>query len=202
MQETCYLSQKCLILQLNNFSMKKILFSLLFIFAIIEISNAQGIYYVSTARSKDKMVQTFPFDIDLKSPDGKIINSSKLFKNHKEPTILLFWLTTCYPCRMEVAAIQKKYEAWQKDTKFRLVLISYDFPQNFENFVKRSKEENWQWEAYNDVNREFGEVLPGELNGLPQVFVFDKKGNIAYHKRKYVTGDEDLLFEQIKALNQ
>jgi cytochrome c biogenesis protein CcmG, thiol:disulfide interchange protein DsbE len=165
-------------------------------------ATAQGSYYVSTARSKDKMATTFPFDIDLKSPDGKIINSSKLFKTHKEPTILLFWLTTCYPCRMEVAAIQKKYEAWQKDAKFRFVLISYDFPQNFEQFAKRSKEENWQWEAYNDVNREFGEVLPGELNGLPQVFVFDKKGNIVYHKRKYSTGDEDLLFEQVKSLNQ
>lgn len=182
--------------------MKKIIVFLISIISIISLLQAQGNYYVSTARSKDKMVQTFPFDIDLKSPDGKIINSSKLFKHHKEPTILLFWLTTCYPCRMEVAAIQKKYEAWQKDTKFKLVLISYDFPQNYENFVKRSKEENWPWEAYNDVNREFGEVLPGELNGLPQVFVFDKKGNIVYQKRKYNTGDEDLLFEQIKALNQ
>lgn len=182
--------------------MKKTLVVFFAVFSFVINSQAQGIYYVSTARSKEKMVQSFPFDIDLKSPDGKIVNSSKLFKNHKEPTILLFWLTTCYPCRMEVAAIQKKYETWKKDEKFRLVLISYDFPQNYENFVKRSKEENWPWESYSDMNREFGEVLPGELNGLPQVFVFDKKGNISYHKRKYSTGDEDLLFEQVKALNQ
>jgi thiol-disulfide isomerase/thioredoxin len=158
-------------------------------------------YYVSTSRSKEQMAQTFPFDIDLKSPDGKIVNSAELFKKHKEPTIFMFWLTTCYPCKMEIAAVQQKYEAWKKDEKFRLVLISYDFPQNYDNFVKRSKEENWPWEAYNDVNREFGNVLPGELNGLPQVFLFDKKGNIAYTKRKYSPGDEDVLFAKIKELN-
>jgi cytochrome c biogenesis protein CcmG, thiol:disulfide interchange protein DsbE len=183
--------------------MKKVVCFLLFLpVLLLENAVAQGNYYVSTARSKEQMVQTFPFDITLKSPDGKTINSAELFKKHKEPTVLMFWLTTCYPCRMEVAAVQQKYEQWKKDAKFRLVLISYDFPQNYDNFVKRAKEENWLWESYHDVNKEFGSVLPGELNGLPQVFVFDKKGEIAYHKRKYMTGDEDILFEKIKELQK
>lgn len=162
---------------------------------------AQTEYYVSTSRQADQIEKKFPFDIQLKSPDGKIVNSSKLFKKHNEPTLLLFWLTTCYPCKMEVAAIQQKYEQWKKEEKFRLVLISYDFPQNYENYVKRALSEKWPWETYNDVNREFGFVLPGELNGLPQAFIFDKDGQIAFQKRKYISGDEDILFNKIKALN-
>ena len=43
-------------------------------------------------------------------------------------------------------------------------------------------------------------VMPAGLNGLPQVFVFDKDGTIVYHKRKYKPGDEDVLFEKVKAL--
>jgi peroxiredoxin len=182
--------------------MKKISYILLFLLSIVlEIATAQGNYYVSTARGKELMVQKFPYDIALKSPDGKQINSAELFKKHKEPTVLMFWLTTCYPCKIEIAAVQEKYAQWKKDEKFRLVLISYDFPQNYENFTKRAKEENWPWEAYHDVNKEFGTILPGELNGLPQVFVFDKDGEIAYHKRKYATGDEDILFAKIKEMN-
>lgn len=181
--------------------MKKLFFLLTVMVSFFtEVTFAQN-YYASTSRSKEQMAQNFPFDIELKSPEGKIVNSAELFKKHKEPTVLMFWLTTCYPCKMEIAAVQQKYEAWKKDEKFRLVLISYDFPQNYDNFVKRSKEEQWPWEAYNDVNREFGNVLPGELNGLPQVFLFDKNGNIAYTKRKYMTGDEDVLFAKIKELN-
>lgn len=164
-------------------------------------SQAQN-YHVSTARSKEQMKTTFPFDISLKGIDGKIVNTADLFKKHNEPTVLIFWLTTCYPCRMEVAAIQQKYAQWKKDANFRLLVISYDFPQNYDNYVKRATEEQWQWETFHDMNREFGAVLPGELNGLPQIFVFDKAGNIAYHKRKYSTGDEDILFEKIKSLNQ
>ena len=176
------------------------LFCLFLILAKSQV-HAQVNYYETTARSKEQMVQQFPFDIQLKSPDGKVHNSAKLFSKHKEPTVLLFWLTTCGPCRMEVAAIQAKYEKWMKEEKFRFVLISYDFPQNYDNYTKRAAAEKWPWETYHDVNKEFGQVLPGELNGLPQVFVFDKDGKIAYQKRKYVGGDEDLLFEKIKSLN-
>ena len=42
--------------------------------------------------------------------------------------------------------------------------------------------------------------MPGQLNGLPQTFILDKEGNIALHKRKYRSGDEDKLYEKVKEL--
>ena len=182
-------------------SNKLLVFICFSFFSASSTLHSQGKYQESTTRSKEQMVQQFPFEIQLKSPDGKMHNSAKLFGKHKKPTVLLFWLTTCGPCRMEVAAIQSKYAKWMEEEKFRFVLISYDFPQNYDNYTKRASNEKWPWETYHDVNREFGKVLPGELNGLPQVFVFDKDGQIAYHKRKYLSGDEDLLFAKIKSLN-
>ena len=99
-----------------------------------------------------------------------------------------------------MAAIEKEFAGWKEQADFNLFAISTDFQKNFPRFEKMVQENNWPWPAYNDVNREFRKVLPGGLNGLPQTFVFDSEGNIAYHKRKYSSGDEHKLFEKVKEL--
>lgn len=153
----------------------------------------------STSRPKSQVAAEFPYDIDLKDATGKVVNSSKLLKG-KKPTILLFWLTTCYPCKIEIAAIKKKYADWAKETDFRLVAVSTDFMKNEEAFKKMATQDGWDWEVYHDFNREFRHVMPGGLNGLPQTFVLDQNGEIVYHKRKYSTGDEDILYAKVKEL--
>ena len=112
----------------------------------------------------------------------------------------MFWLTTCVPCSYELKAFSAKYENCQKEAGFRLVAISTDFPHNVENFNKRVKDSRWPFEAYHDFNREFAEIMPGGLNGLPQVFLLDADGKIVYHKRKYTSGDEDALLAKVKEL--
>ena len=169
---------------------------------IIEDDAPVDVVVASTyASSSDELDKTFPFNIDLKTAEGKIVNSSTILKNKKSPTVLLFWLTTCYPCAMELNAINSKYEQWQNETDFKLIAISTDFEKNYGSFVNRVKGSNWPFEAYNDFNRDFWRVMPGELNGLPQVFVYDENGELVYHKRKYQSGDEDILFEKVKSLN-
>lgn len=156
-------------------------------------------YYYEKSRPKDKIVGTYPYDIPLKTPAGDSLTSDKAFTNGK-PTVLIFWLTTCYPCRMEMDAIAGKMEEWKKTTDFNIYAISTDFEHNAGAIKKRYAERNWPFPFYWDVNKEFKEIMPGGLNGLPQCFVLDKKGNIVFHKRKYSSGDEDLLFEEIKTL--
>ncbi len=156
-------------------------------------------YYTENARSADKINGKFPYDIWLRTPQGDSILSSKVFAKGK-PVVLLFWLTTCYPCRMEMDAIASKFVNWKKETDFELYAISTDFEHNFNSIQKRFGEKNWPFKFYWDYNREFKEILPGGLNGLPQSFILDKNGEIVHHKRKYSTGDEDLLYEEIKAL--
>lgn len=149
-------------------------------------------------RPSNQINKTFPFDIALKDTAGTIFNSADLLKTNDKPLVLMFWLTTCGPCRMELDAYKANYDAWKKETDFRLIAISTDFPQNAENFVKRAKIGEWQFETYHDYQREFGAVMPGELNGLPQVFILDKKGNIVYHHKRFTPGDEVELFAEIK----
>jgi peroxiredoxin len=160
----------------------------------------QGSYYMDTARPSDQIEKTFPYNISLRNAQGDTLNSANVFQKNGKPTVLMFWLTTCGPCRMELNAIKDKFDGWKQQADFNLYAISTDFPKNYPQFVSRVDEGNWHFPAYHDLNREFRLVMPGELNGLPQVFVLDKNGNIAYHTRKYMPGDEDALFEEIRKL--
>jgi thiol-disulfide isomerase/thioredoxin len=157
-------------------------------------------YYTEPARPANEIKQTYPFDIPLKTAAGDTLNSADVFEQNGKPTVLLFWLTTCMPCRHELAAIAGKFDAWQQEKSFNLYAISVDYENNFGQFVKRVEESNWSFPAWNDVNREFRLVMPGELNGLPQLFVLDKEGKIVQHKRRYRPGDEDALFEFIRSM--
>lgn len=144
----------------------------------------------------------YPFDITLTTIDStKSFSSKELLKNSdNKPTVLAFWLTTCFPCHMELETYTRNFEEWQKQADFRLIAISTDFPQRFQRIGQIVQEKKFPFEVYWDVNRQFSDVLPGGLNGLPQVFIFDK-GKIVYHHRKFRPGDENELFAQIKSLS-
>ena len=172
------------------------------LFLATNIVAQQSIYTVSTARNKQDIKQEFPFDIKLKTMDKKETSTDKVFKTNGKPLVVVFWLTTCFPCRMELDALKAKYPVWKKETPFELVALSYDFPHNEENIYKRVQEEQWPFATYWDFNKEFGSVLPGELNGLPQVFVFDGQGKLVYQKRKYMPGDEDILYAKVKEFSK
>ena len=153
-------------------------------------------------RQPNQINKIFPFDIALKDTAGTIYNSAEVLKTGKKPLVLVFWLTTCGPCLLELSTYKSKYDDWKKEANFRMIAISTDFPQNAENYVKRTKQSEWQFESYHDYQRAFWMIMPGELNGLPQVFILDKEGNITYHHHRFVPGDEDELFAKIKELNK
>ena len=141
----------------------------------------------------------FPFSITLLNPDSTSVNTNALLKKGK-PTVLAFWLTTCMPCQVELATYAKHFAEWQKEADFRLLAVSIDFPERFPQVKKMAKEKNWPFPVYWDNTRAFKTILPGGLNGLPQVFLFDKNGTLVWQHKKFVTGDEAVLFGEIKKL--
>jgi len=140
---------------------------------------------------------TFPFNITLLQPDSTTVNTTDLLKKDK-PTVLAFWLTTCMPCQAEFAAYSKNFEAWQQEADFRLLAVSIDFPDRFPKIGQLAKEKKWPFPVYWDNERAFKAVLPGGLNGLPQVFLFDKNGQLVWQHKRYRPGDEAELFAKIK----
>lgn len=156
---------------------------------------------VSPPASPAEIAEAFPFDIKLKDADGKETNSKEVFKKNGKPTVLFFWLTTCRPCHAKLNAISPLYPQWQEELDFNAFAISGDFPKNYESFCKQTKSKNWEWDTYIDTDRAFREVLPGNLNGFPQTFIFDGDGKLVYQDKRYRPGDEKRLYQKIKEIS-
>ena len=141
----------------------------------------------------------FPFQVTLFTPDSTVVGSEAVLGQGKV-TVLAFWLSTCLPCRVELAAYAARYAEWQRQADFQLIAISIDFPQRFPQMAQLARSSDWPFPAYWDAAQAFKNILPGELNGLPQVFLFDQTGQLVWQHRRYVSGDEEALFAQILAL--
>lgn len=140
----------------------------------------------------------FPFKgLTLTTPDSTDVPATKVFKTG-QPTVVAFWLTTCMPCIAEFGAYSEKMAEWKKITDFQLVAVSIDFPERFKKIKPMVAQHAWPFPVYWDRQRRFKDILPGNLNGLPQVFVFDKSGKLVWQHKKYRPGDETELFEQVK----
>jgi cytochrome c biogenesis protein CcmG, thiol:disulfide interchange protein DsbE len=154
------------------------------------------------AQSLEQPSVPYPFGIALTAPADSSQHSTNALFSAEKPTVLAFWLTTCMPCMVELGAYAQNFAAWQQQADFRLLAVSIDFPERFQKVRQVAAEKKWPFPVYWDRERAFKNILPGGLNGLPQVFVFDKKGKLVWQHRKYAAGDEAALFEAVKSANQ
>jgi len=173
------------------FAMRFLLFLCLFTTAISGLTAQSAVQPQPTA--------AFPFEIALYKPDSTLFNSKKVLKSGK-PTVLAFWLTTCMPCMAELAAYTEQYANWQKQVDFQLFAISIDYDSRFHFIAPMVQEKKWPFPVYWDRERTFKSILPGGLNGLPQVFLFDRNGQLAWQHKGYYPGFETELFDKIKEL--
>lgn len=145
----------------------------------------------------------FPFNIPLLTIDSsRVLNSKTVMaipkkEKQRKPTVLAFWLTTCVPCHRELDTYTALYPEWKKQANFNLYAISTDFPKNFRSIGRITREKQFPFEVFWDRDHLFRSVMPGGLNGLPQVFIFDKNGKLAYRHKGFRPGDEVRLFEKI-----
>ncbi len=159
---------------------------------------SQTIYYT---QSKYPVDTVYPYNIPLLDMDSTRESNSKEVLQNKKPTVIAFWLTTCMPCHRELATYSANYADWQKKANFRLLAISIDFPHRFRQIAEIAREKQFPFEVYWDRDRLFRSVMPhGGLNGLPQVFIFDKEGRLAYHHKGFRPGDEQEVFAKILEL--
>ena len=121
-------------------------------------------------------------DFTLKDLSGKDV----VLSSHRGHVVLInFWATWCTPCRIEMPAIQKRYEAL-KDKGFVVLAVDDD-------------------EAINDVSaftHELGLTFPvlldpGErindlyrVRGLPTTFIVDREGTIQQQQIGLMTEDQ------------
>ena len=132
--------------------------------------------------------------IDIKTLEGKTINSQKLGKSGKV-TVLSFWATWCGPCKKEMDEISPKYGDWQKKYNMELIAISIDNAQNLSKVKPLAAQKGWKYMVLSDVNSQFLQNLGGQT--VPYTNLLDKKGVIVYEHNGYKPGDEIELEKKI-----
>lgn len=135
--------------------------------------------------------------VTLKKLDGSKINSAN-FSNDGKPIIISFWATWCKPCKKELDAIAEEYPEWIKQTGVKLIAISIDDVRSSSKVVTDVKTKGWEYEVYLDENSDFKRAM--NVNNVPHTFLVDGNGKIVWSHNSYSEGDEDKLFENVKAL--
>ena len=123
-------------------------------------------------------------EINLKSPDGKLIALSSL----KGKVVLLdFWASWCRPCRAENPNVVKLYNKY-KDKGFTVYSVSLD--QNKEKWLAAIAQDQLTWSNHvseltgwkSSAGNKYG------VSSIPKTFLIDSKGKII----AYDLGGNDL----------
>lgn len=139
--------------------------------------------------------QTIP-SIEIKSLNGKSFNTSSIVNDGK-PIVISFWATWCKPCIMELSAIAENYEQWQKETGVKIFIVSIDDSKTMSRVAPFVNSKGWEYEVLLDPNGDFKRAL--NVINVPHTFLVDGNGKIIDQHTSYAQGDEEHLFEKIKA---
>jgi cytochrome c biogenesis protein CcmG/thiol:disulfide interchange protein DsbE len=132
----------------------------------------------------------------IRSLVGTEVSFSSLGMNSDTAIIISLWATWCIPCIQELEAIAEQYDERQKETPFKLIAISIDDSRTTNRVKPFVKGRGWPFDIYLDVNSDLKRAL--NINDVPHVLII-KSGKIVYQHNGYVAGNEEVLFEKIKA---
>lgn len=135
--------------------------------------------------------------VQLKTLEGKTINTSKLHNDGK-PFIISFFATWCKPCNRELSAIHEVYADWQEETGVKVYIVSIDQAQNINKVKPLVDGEGWEYDVLLDPNGDFRRAMG--VQTIPHVFIIDGKGKIAESRSGYTDGSEEHLIEKVREL--
>ncbi len=140
--------------------------------------------------------QNFP-SVTLETEKGVSFNTADLVDG-KTPFVVSFWSITCKPCIMELDAISEQFMDWSEEVDFRVVAVSTDDARGITRAKSLAQGRGWtDFTLLFDTNQDFKRAL--NVIVTPQIFVFDKDGNMIYKHTGYSPGGEaevlDVLLE-------
>lgn len=144
--------------------------------------------------NKEKKYQKIP-SVEIKTPEGKLINTSEINNNGK-PIIISFWATWCKPCVNELTTISDVYEDWQKETGVLLIAVSIDDSRSSSQVKPLVDGKGWTYTVLLDVNNDFKRAM--NVNLVPHTFVINGNGEIVWQHTSFSPGSELSLIDVVK----
>ena len=134
--------------------------------------------------------------VQLQDASGKAVTTASLV-DHKTPFVISIWMTTCKPCLKELDTISEEYPDWDASFPLRIYAVSMDDSRSQKRAVAMAQGRDWEGiTPLFDVNADLRRAL--NVSSVPQVFVYDKEGNLFYTHIGYRPGDEQELLKQVK----
>ena len=136
--------------------------------------------------------------VELQTIDGGKTTPAE-WVDGKTPYVVSFWFITCKFCIEEMDAISEVFEEWTAEKPFRFIGVCTDDTRSLAKAKAMVRSRGWDnFEFAFDVNKELCRAM--NVTSCPYVFLYDKDGKLVYSHMGYSPGDEDILFEKIKAL--
>ena len=136
--------------------------------------------------------------VELQTIDGGKTTPAE-WVDGKTPYVVSFWFITCKFCIEEMDAISEVYAEWNQEKPFRFIGVCTDDTRSLAKAKAMVRGRGWDdFQFVFDVNKELTRAM--NVTSCPYVFLYDKNGKLVYSHMGYSPGDEDILFEKIKAL--
>ena len=136
--------------------------------------------------------------VELQTLDGGKLTPSE-WVDGKTPYVVSFWFVSCKYCIEEMDAISEVFEEWCAEKAFRFIAVCTDDTRSLTKAKAMVRSRGWDgFQFCFDTNRELVRAM--KVTSCPYVFLYDKNGNLVYSHMGYSPGDEELLFDKIRAL--
>ena len=132
--------------------------------------------------------------VKLTDAAGKTVTTESLV-DHKTPFVVSLWMTTCKPCLKELDAMMDEAVDWDGGFPLRIYAVSIDDSRSLQRAVAMTK----SWDGVTPLFDQNGDLRRAlNVSAVPQVFVYDKDGQLFHTHIGYRPGDELELLKQLR----
>jgi peroxiredoxin len=128
---------------------------------------------------------------------GKKLNLNELSENNI--LLISFWATWCNPCIDELDTFNAMHSDLKTKYNTEHIAISIDDARSYSRVVPMVKSKDWDFEVATDINQKFKRLL--NILVIPHTLIV-YKSKIIYEHIGFVLGDENLIIEKLKVLNE
>lgn len=140
--------------------------------------------------------QSIP-SVDLVNASGDKVATSSLI-DHKTPFLISMWMTTCKPCLKELDSTAEELLDWDGPAP-RIYAVSIDDSRSLQRAIAMAGGRDWEGiTPLFDPNGELRRALG--VSAVPQVFIYDKDGELSFTHIGYRPGDELTTLEELRSL--
>ena len=134
-------------------------------------------------------------DFTLKNLAGDEIRLAERLEGG--PVLLDFWATWCKPCLRALPGTERLHEEYG-ERGLTVLAVNVDSPRSTAKVRSYVKSKGFSFEVLLDPNSSMMRLY--HFKSIPQVFLLDSDGTIAYSQLGYAPGHEKKLAEEIEKL--